>query len=78
MEQSVYLIAIILFTVNVMFQKAVSLMITRVEQAILVKEQKYRVVNLLAKAVKKKERPLFKPINNYKQERRKVKWIDTS
>ncbi|MGG1572890.1 hypothetical protein [Fictibacillus sp. NRS-1165] len=78
MEQSVFLIAIILFTVNVMFQKAVALMITKVEQTVRAKEQKYRVAAKLVEAIKKKERPLFQQINNYKQERRKVKWVDTS
>ncbi|MDN4071512.1 hypothetical protein [Fictibacillus terranigra] len=78
MEQSVFLIAIILFTVNVMFQKAVALMITKVEQTVRAKEQKYRVAAKLVEAIKKKERPLFQQINNYKQARRKVKWVDTS
>ncbi|SDN42397.1 hypothetical protein SAMN04488137_4422 [Fictibacillus solisalsi] len=76
--ESMYLLAIILFTVNVMFQKAVALMVTRVEQAVLVNEQKFKLAGLLAKMVKKKERPLLNKINVFTRERRNVQWVDTS
>lgn len=79
MEQSVYLLAIVLFTVNIMFQKAVSVMVARVEQSFLVKEQKSRVAGLLARVNKKfKERSFIKQINKVKQELRNIKWVDTS
>ncbi|WHY72290.1 hypothetical protein [Fictibacillus enclensis] len=76
--ESMYLLAIILFTVNVMFQKAVALMVTRVEQAVLVNEQKFKLAGLLAKMVKKKERPFLTKINVFARERRNVQWVDTS
>ncbi|MDM5201457.1 hypothetical protein QUF79_25855 [Fictibacillus enclensis] len=76
--ESMYLLAIILFTVNVMFQKAVALMVTRVEQAVLVNEQKFKLAGLLAKTVKKKERPFLTKINVFARERRNVQWVDTS
>ncbi|KSU81776.1 MULTISPECIES: hypothetical protein [Fictibacillus] len=76
--ESMYLLAIILFTVNVMFQKAVALMVTRVEQAVLVNEQKFKLTGLLAKMVKKKERPFLTKINVFARERRNVQWVDTS
>ncbi|MDM5340872.1 hypothetical protein QUF84_27140 [Fictibacillus enclensis] len=76
--ESMYLLAIILFTVNVMFQKAVALMVTRVEQAVLVNEQKFKLAGLLAKMVKKKEPPFLTKINVFTRERRNVQWVDTS
>ncbi|MDN4524719.1 hypothetical protein [Fictibacillus fluitans] len=76
--ESMYLLAIILFTVNVMFQKAVALMVTRVEQAVLVNEQKFKLAGLLAKMVKQKERPFINKINVFNSERRNVQWVDTS